>query len=121
MQDGVEPPAIEISKIEGADTIKVAVTGDLPPFDLILADGTPAGFSTAVLEEVSKRIGKNIELISIDSGARTSILSSKGADVVFWVSVPKDSTLIPANIDLPAGIAISEPYYNDNIVYIGNK
>ena len=101
---------------------KANLSADYKYFDnLILADGTPAGFSTAVLEEVSKRIGKNIELISIDSGARTSILSSKGADVVFWVSVPKDSTLIPANIDLPAGIAISEPYYNDNIVYIGNK
>jgi len=121
IKGGTEPPAVEISEIEGADTIKVAVTGDLPPFDMISADGTPTGFSTAVLSEVSKRIGKNIELISIDSGARASILSSKGADVVFWVAVPKDSTLIPANIDQPEGIAISEPYYHDNIVHIGKK
>jgi len=121
LKNGAEPPAVEIAKIEGADTIKVAVTGDLPPFDMILADGTPAGFSTAVLSEVSKRIGKNIELISVDSSARASILSSKGADVVFWVAVPKDSTLIPANIDQPTGIAVSDPYYYDNIVHIGKK
>ena len=121
IKGGTEPPAVEISEIEGADTIKVAVTGDLPPFDMISADGTPTGFSTAVLSEVSKRIGKNIELISIDSGARASILSSNGADVVFWVAVPKDSTLIPANIDQPEEIAISEPYYHDNIVHIGKK
>ena len=121
LKDGAEPPAVPIAHIDGADTIKVAVTGDLPPFDMILADGTPAGFSTAVLAEVSRRINKNIELVSVDSAARASILSSKGADVVFWVAVPKNSTLIPANIDQPPGIVISDPYYNDNIVHIGLK
>jgi len=121
LKDGAEPPAVPIAHIDGADTIKVAVTGDLPPFDMILADGTPAGFSTAVLAEVSRRINKNIELVSVDSAARASILSSKGADVVFWVAVPKESTLIPANIDQPAGIIISDPYYNDTIAHIGLK
>ena len=121
LKHGAEPPAVPIAQIEGADTIKVAVTGDLPPFDMVLADGTPAGFSTAVLAEVSRRINKNIELVSVDSGARASILTSKGADVVFWVAVPKDSTLIPANIDQPEGIAISEPYYHDNVAHVGLK
>ena len=121
LKDGKEPLAVQIMQIEGAETIKVAVTGDLPPFDMILADGTPAGFSTAVLSDISRRIGKNIELISIDSGARASILSSKGADVVFWVAVPKDSHLLPANIDIPEGIDISEPYYHDLITHIGLK
>lgn len=121
LKKGEEPPAVPITHIDGAETIKVAVTGDLPPFDLILSDGTPAGYSTAVLSEISKRIGKNIELISIDSGARSSILSSKGADVVFWVSVPKDSTLLPNNIDQPEGIIISEPYYHDTITHVGLK
>lgn len=121
LKDGAEPPAVPITQIEGAETIKVAVTGDLPPFDMILADGTPAGFSTAVLAKVSRRINKNIELVSVDSAARASILSSKGADVVFWVAVPKDSTLIPANIDQPAGIAVTEPYYHDNIAHVGLK
>ena len=121
LKEGEEPPAVPITHIDGADTIKVAVTGDLPPFDLVLADGTPAGFSTAVLAEISRRIEKNIELVTVDSAARASILSSKGADVVFWVSVPKDSILIPANIDQPAGIAVSEPYYHDLITHIGKK
>ncbi|MBR6713161.1 MAG: transporter substrate-binding domain-containing protein [Selenomonadaceae bacterium] len=119
LKGNAEPPAVPITKIDGAETIKVAVTGDLPPFDLILPDGTPAGFSTAVLSEISKRIGKNIELISIDSAARASILTSNGADVVFWVAVPKDSTLLPTNIDQPEGIAISEPYYHDLITHVG--
>ena len=109
LKEGAEPPAVPITQIEGADTIKVAVTGDLPPFDLVLADGTPAGFSTAVLAEISKRINKNIELVSVDSASRAAILSSKGADVVFWVAVPKNSNLFPENIDKPAGISVSEP------------
>lgn len=121
IKDGYEPTAVKIAKIEGAETIKVAVTGDLPPFDMILADGTPTGFSTAVLEEISKRIGKNIEIISIDSGARASILTSKGADVVFWVAVPNDSTLIPSDIDQPSEIDVTDPYYHDNIVHISLK
>ena len=116
-----EPPAVPITHIDGADTIKVAVTGDLPPFDLILANGKPAGFSTAVLSEISRRLGKNIELINVDSGARAEILSSKGADVVFWVSVPKDSFLLPADIDKPAGVAVSEPYFSDEIVHVAKK
>ena len=121
LKDGAKPPVVPITQIDGADTIKVAVTGDLPPFDMILEDGTPAGFSTAVLAEMSRRINKNIELVSVDSAARASILSSKNADVVFWVSVPKDFTLVPAHIDTPAGIAISDPYYSDNIVHVGLK
>ena len=121
IKDGAEPPAVEIEQIDGADTIKVAVTGDLPPLDLILADGKPAGFSTAVLSEISKRMGKNIELINVDSGARATILSSKGADVVFWVSVPKDSHLIPSNVDKPAGIDLTVPYYQDAIAHVGLK
>ncbi|MBR4905188.1 MAG: transporter substrate-binding domain-containing protein [Selenomonadaceae bacterium] len=121
IRNGSEPPTVTITQIDGADTIKVAVTGDLPPFDMVLADGTPAGFSTAVLAEVSKRINKNIELVSVDSAARAAILASKGADVVFWVAVPKYSNLIPANIDQPAGIAVTEPYYHDNIAHVGLK
>ena len=121
LKDGAEPPAVEIEQIPDAKTIKVAVTGDLPPLDLVLADGKPAGFSTAVLSEISKRIGKNIELINVDSGARATILTSKGADVVFWVSVPKDSHLIPSNVDRPAGIDLSVPYYQDSIAYVSLK
>ena len=121
LKDGSDPPAVPITQIEGAETIKVAVTGDLPPFDLVLADGTPVGYSTAVLSEISQRIGKNIEIIDVDSVARASILTSKGADVVFWVSVPKDSTLLPNNIDQPDGIAVSEPYYHDLITHVGLK
>jgi polar amino acid transport system substrate-binding protein len=105
----------------GAEKLKIGVTGDLPPLDLTLADGKPAGFSTAVLAEISKRLGKNIELVPIDSAARASALSSNRVDVVFWVAVPKDSEIIPADVDTPKDVELTKPYYEDLIVHVVQK
>ncbi len=118
-----EPSAVEIAHIDGAQTIKVGVTGDLPPLDLITADGKAAGFNTAVLSEISKHIGKNIELVQIEGGARAAALNSKNVDVLFWAIIPKNDTLkfIPQNVDKPAGIEFSSPYYEDSIVHIALK
>ena len=81
--DGGEPVAIAFEKFEG-DPIKVAVTGSLPPMDYVAADGTFAGFNTAVLSEIGKRLQKNIELVQVDSGGRALALSEGTVDVVFW-------------------------------------
>ncbi|MCR5834090.1 MAG: transporter substrate-binding domain-containing protein [Selenomonadaceae bacterium] len=62
-----EIPETELPHIEGADTIKVAVTGDLPPMDYVAADGHSTGFNVALLGEIGKIIGKNFELIRVDS------------------------------------------------------
>lgn len=113
-----EPQAIDMPHFDGVQTIKVAVTGDLPPLDLIKANGTPAGFNTAVLAEISKRINKNIELISIDSGARASALMSGVADVLFWARKPDDNSDLPTDIDRPDGIIFSTPYFSDKIVHL---
>ena len=107
-----EPEPVEFGKYENIDiTIKVAVTGDLPPIDFIAADGTPAGFNTAVLAELAKRMKANIQLINIESGARASALASKRADVVFWFEYHKDDNEQP---DIPEGVVLSEPYYTWN-------
>ena len=115
---GEEPEPIKIEHFEGADTIKVAITGDLPPIDLILADGTPAGFNTAMLSEIGKRLHKNIELVQIESAARAAALKSGQVDISFWAIVPM-SQIIPANADTPEGIVLSTPYYRGKIVHVG--
>ena len=79
-----EIPAVELPVIEGAETIRVAVTGDLPPMDFVSADGVPTGFNVAVLAELGSRIGKNFELVDTTSDARAVALSSGNVDVVFW-------------------------------------
>ena len=81
--EGGEPVAIAFEKFEG-DPIKVAVTGSLPPMDYVAADGTFAGFNTAVLSEIGKRLQKNIELVQVDSVGRALALSEGTVDVVFW-------------------------------------
>jgi len=112
------PVSVDIKKIDGAETIKVGITGDLPLLDYVLPDGNPAGFNTAVLAEISKRIGKNIELVQIESVARAAALTSGQVDVVFWVVVPADDSNRPKNFDVPAGVAVTEPYYQDVVVNV---
>ncbi len=115
-----DPPAVEFENIPGAAPLKIAITGDLPPLDLIRADGTPAGFNTAVLSAIGKRLNRNIELVQIDSAARAAALTSGQVDVIFWAIVPV-SEIIPANADKPDGIELTSPYYRGKIVHIGLK
>ena len=114
-------PTVEMPHFDNAPTIKVAVTGDLPPLDFVRADGTPAGFNTAVLSAISQLVGKNFELVDVDSGARAAALTSKQVDVIFWVAVPLDETLAPANFDEPDGVIVTEPYFTDEIVHVQIK
>jgi ABC-type amino acid transport substrate-binding protein len=83
VSEGGEPEAIAFEKFEG-NPIKVAVTGSLPPMDYVAADGSFAGFNTAVLAEIGKRLQKNIELVQVDSIGRALALSEGTVDVVFW-------------------------------------
>ena len=122
-----DPPAVQIPNIEGAETLKVGVTGDLPPLDLILANGTPAGFNTAMIAEISKRMNKNIEIVQISSAARATALQSGKIDIVFWVTLPGESgdkselTVSSRNIDVPDTLAVTDAYFEDEIVHIGLK
>ena len=93
---GNEPPAVQSEKVDGRDTLRVAVTGALPPFDYVAADGTPAGYNTAVLAEIGKRLDKNIELVQVDSVGRAAALSSGAADIVFWTRSAEDGDMFHA-------------------------
>ena len=97
------------------------MTGDLPPLDLIRADGTPAGFNTAVLSEIGKRINKNFELVSVDSAARSAALASDKVQLVFWVRIPHSTDRFPVAFDRPEGVDVSTEYFVDEIVHVGKK
>ena len=120
LEKGKTPPAVEIPMTEGADTIKVGITGDLPPLDLILPDNSPAGFNTALLAEIAKRSGVNISLVEIDSNARAAALNSKLIDVVFWVIVPFGNDM-PIDLDKPEGLELSAPYFKDTVAVVKLK
>ena len=120
---------VKFSNFKDAKTIKVAVTGDLPPIDYIAPDGRPTGYNTAILAEIGKRIKKNIRLISVDAGGRSAALASDRADVVFWyrnTSGIKSKNKKVGNAlggvmkDSLSGVILSEPYYSwDTDLIIG--
>ena len=100
--------------------IRIGVTGDLPPLDFIRPDGTPAGFNTALLAEISRRLKKNFVLVSIDGGARAVALTSKLVDMVFWVLVPTYDN-VPIDMDKPDGLILTDPYFTDEFVHVRLK
>ncbi|MCQ2478242.1 MAG: transporter substrate-binding domain-containing protein [Clostridia bacterium] len=116
--NGKTPDPIEIPKIEGADTLNVAITGDLPPIDFVTADGKAAGFNVALLAEISKRANININLVNVNSASRSVSLTSGKVDVIFWVATVEyqDSKLneTEANVDVPENVALTETYYKSN-------
>ena len=114
-----DPEPIEFYNYSNTDTIKVAITGDMPPIDYIGADGTPAGFNTAILAEICRRLHLNVELLQIDSGARAASLASGRADIVFWFHSRKAEGNILA--DVPDGVVLSESYYNWDDTYLITK
>ena len=120
---GADPVATPLPVIDGAETLKVAVTGDMPALDVILADGTPAGFNVAFLGELGKRINKNFELVSVTAGARGAALSSGQVDILFWVlgTYDQDGKALPYPLDNMKGVAISAPYMMDSRVGVALK
>ena len=74
-------------KKEGAPTIRIGLTGSLPPFDYVSADGVPAGFNAAFASALGEKLGVNIELITVEVDARLTALVSEKIDVVFWMIV----------------------------------
>ncbi len=92
VNNGTEPVAIKLPNEKGRETIKVAVTGSLPPMDYVSAEGTFAGFNTAILAEIGQRIGKNIELVQVDCLGRATALSSGNVDVVLWIRGDKEGS-----------------------------
>ena len=87
-----EPAAVTFEEFEG-EPIKVAVTGSLPPMDYVAADGSFAGFNTAILAEIGKRLEKNIELVQVDSIGRALALAQGNVDVSFWTRARSEGSI----------------------------
>ncbi len=113
------PPAVSFEKFDDAEVLKVALTGDQPPLDYVASDGTPAGFNTAVLAEIGRRLHVNINPVIVETGARAVALKSGRADVVFWFQIFEGYDAQP---DVPEGVITSTPYYGWNkSMLIGKK
>ena len=119
---GTDPEAVKPEHFDGAQTLRVALTGDLPPMDYISAAGQPIGFNTALVSEIARRLKMNAEFISVDSGARAAALSSKICDVVFWSETGCFNNREGADVeDIPEHTIITESYLGCREVYVTLK
>ena len=79
-----EPSPVALPDNPDGLKLRVGVSGDMPPMDYVAADGTPAGFNTAMLSELARRENLSVEIVQIDSGARFAALASGRVDLFFW-------------------------------------
>ena len=115
LESGEEPEAAEMPKFDGAKTIRVAVSGDFPPIDYTMLDGTPAGFNVALLSAIAELAKVNIELVPVSTGARLVALTEDKVDAIFisrdFYFIRKNSELKKFNTDIPDALRITVPYY----------
>lgn len=111
-----DPVAEDLPHFDGAKTIKVGVTGDMPPMDYVAANGKAAGFNVALLTEIAKRAQVNFELVQIESGARAIGLSSGKVDAVFWTRNSVCEVCGAEGAEKVDGTLVTESYFSD---YVG--
>lgn len=116
---GTDPEAVKPEHFDGAQTLRVALTGDRPPMDYISVAGEPIGFNTALVSEIARRLKMNAEFLSVDSGARAAALSSKMCDAVFWSeSGDFNNREGYDKEDMPEYTIITESYLGGEFVYV---
>ena len=109
--EGDDPDAVVPEDFPGAETIRVAVTGDRPPMDYISAGDEPLGFNTALIAEIARRLEVNVEFISVNCEARGTTLSTGICDVVFWMEVGDFENWEGADFeDQPDNTIVTESY-----------
>ena len=107
---------ITFEHFKDAPTVRVAITGDLPPVDYVDAEGLPAGYNIAVLSEIGRLLKVNIVTVNVSAGARTAALVSGRADIVFWYEVNRQTSFQP---DVPEDVILSEPYLDwDEFIHV---
>ena len=116
-----DPEAKDLPKFDGARTIKIGVTGDLPPMDFVAANGKAAGFNIALLTEIANRAQINFELVQIETGARAISLSSNKVDAVFWTKSVKCTVCGAETAEKIDGTLVTESYFSDCFAIIALK
>ena len=108
-----DPEPKDLPHFDGSRTIKVGVTGDIPPMDFVASNGKAAGFNIALLAEIANRAQVNIEIVQIESGARAMALSSGKVDAVFWTKSATCTVCNSTATEKIDGTIVTESYYSD--------
>ena len=108
---GDDPDFVAPEVFPDAVTIRVAVTGDRPPMDYVSVGGDPIGFNTALIAEIAKKLGVNVEFVNVACAARGIALASGVCDIVFWMEIGDFENWEGAALeDQPEHTIVTEPY-----------
>jgi polar amino acid transport system substrate-binding protein len=116
-----DPEPKDLPHFDGAVTIKIGVTGDMPPMDFITSNGKAAGFNIALLAEIANRAKVNFELVQIEAGSRPMALSSGKVDVVFWIASVTCTKCNETTTEKTDGTLVTESYYSDSNAFVKLK
>ena len=116
-----DPEPKDLPHFDGAKTIKIGVTGDIPPMDFVASNGKAAGFNIALLAEIANRAKVNFELVQIEAGSRTMALSSGKVDVVFWIASVTCTKCNETTTEKTDGTLVTESYYSDSNAFVKLK
>jgi hypothetical protein len=105
-----DPEPKDLPHFEGAQTIKIGITGDMPPMDFVASNGKAAGFNIALLTEIANRAQVNIELVQIETASRAIALSSNKVDAVFWTKSVTCSECNGKWSEVVEGTLVTESY-----------
>ena len=73
--------------------------------------GDPIGFNTALIAEIAKKLGVNVEFVNVAGAARGIALASGGCDIVFWMEIGDFEDWEGAALeDQPENTIVTEPY-----------
>ncbi len=100
----------EIPKIDGAATIIVGVSGDIPPIDYIAANGKSVGYSIEVLTLLSKKLNVNFEIKQISNEAKFTALVSGKVDLIFFQVLNKNLDSENTIKSVFPNVVFSKPY-----------
>ena len=70
------------------DTLRIGITGAVPPVEMVDEDGDPYGFCVAFMDEVGQQLGRNVEFVVLDNETVFSSLMSGRIDAVFCYGTP---------------------------------
>ena len=116
-----DPVAKDLPHFDGAKTIKIGVTGDVPPMDFVASNGKAAGFNIALLTEIANRAQVNFELVQIETGARAMALPSGKVDAVFWTKGITCTVCGAEGAETIDGTLVTESYFSDSAASIRLK
>ena len=81
-----------MKKVSGSGSIKVGITGAVPPLELLDEDMEPYGFCVALMDEIGQKLNKKIKFVYIDNEtAFTSLMSGK-IDLLFTYGTSPTTT-----------------------------